>query len=76
MPNIKDLFRILNRPKSKEIADFISWGQEHAVMIDPVDGLTADIENFRSLMNCLRTNVWYSWVKKTTGYTKKAITAL
>lgn len=42
-------FRTLQKPSKKEIKAFTSWANEHAVTVDPLDGLNRDINMFSCL---------------------------
>jgi erythromycin esterase-like protein len=52
MRNIKiinDFLRILQQPRQREIKAFMSWASQHAIIVDSLDGLKADIEQFSCL---------------------------
>lgn len=40
---------ILRKPEQKEVKAFTSWANEHAIIINPLDGLNTDIEKFSCL---------------------------
>jgi hypothetical protein len=46
---INYLLRILRQPRPKEVKAFMSWAREHAIIVNPFDGLYADIEKFSYL---------------------------
>ena len=46
---INDFLRILQQPRQREINAFTSWASQHAMIVDSLDGLKADIEQFSCL---------------------------
>jgi hypothetical protein len=39
----------MQQPRQKDVAEFLAWAGEHAVIFDPLDGLNADIEQLSFL---------------------------